>query len=90
MAFRSHLVLPALPFPLSQTLDPTPTRLKQVEWSPQRSITPLAIPPTTLIPDIPWALRIGVSLLTTTPSSFLLTHCQKPLLLYLVIRLSKK
>ena len=86
MAFRWHLVLPALPFPLNLILDPTPTRLKQVEWFPQRST--LAILPITLIPDIPWALPTGVS--CPIPPSFLLTHCQKPLFLYLVIRLSKK
>jgi hypothetical protein len=82
MAFRSHLVLPALPFPLSAILDPTHTPLK---WFPQSSTTPLVIP-ITLIPNIPWAFHIGVSLLTIP--SFLLTHCQKSLF-YLAIRLSK-
>lgn len=73
MAFRWHLVLPALPFPLSPIPDPTPTRLKQVEWSLQKLTTPLAIPPITLIPDIPWALHIGMSLPTISPASCLLT-----------------
>ena len=73
MGFPLHLVLPALPFPLSPTPDPTPTRLKQVEWSLQRSTTPLAIPLITLILDILWALRIGLSLPTTCQFSCLLT-----------------
>jgi hypothetical protein len=85
MGFQSHLVRPALPFPLSPILGPTPIRLKQAGWSLQRSRTPLAILPTPLTPVIPWALPIGVSF---HASSYFLSYSFSKVTLHLFRRLN--